>query len=40
MEIIKSNPIFWEWNGLLWNPNITWNIIKDNPDKPWDWHLI
>ena len=19
------------------NSNITWDIVKDNPDKPWDW---
>ena len=22
------------------NPNITWEIIKNNPDKPWDWYNI
>ena len=22
------------------NPNITMDIIKDNPDKPWDWYYI
>jgi hypothetical protein len=25
------------WNWLSANPNITWEIVKDNPDKPWDW---
>ena len=22
------------------NPNITWNIIQNNPDKPWNWNYI
>ena len=22
------------------NPNLTMDIIKENPDKPWDWHRI
>ncbi len=22
------------------NPNITWDIIQANPDKPWNWYCI
>jgi hypothetical protein len=22
------------------NPNITWDIIQENPDKPWSWDNI
>jgi hypothetical protein len=25
------------WYWLSQNPNITWDIVKDNPDKPWSW---
>jgi hypothetical protein len=25
------------WHRLSMNPNITWKIIKSNPDKPWNW---
>ena len=28
------------WRNLSRNPNITMNMIKDNPDKPWDWDNI
>ena len=28
------------WNGLSSNPNITWDIIKENLDKPWDWRRL
>jgi len=22
------------------NPNITWDIVQANPDKPWDWYYL
>ena len=22
------------------NPNITWDLIRENLDKPWDWYWI
>jgi hypothetical protein len=22
------------------NPNITWKIVQENPDKPWDWYFM
>ena len=25
----------WNWRGLSRNPNITWEIVQANPDKPW-----
>ena len=31
---------FWNHPHRFWisrNPNITWDIIKDNPDKDWKW---
>ena len=27
----------WIWYGISQNPNITWDIIINNPDKPWRW---
>ena len=34
MKIIKYNPDKpLDWDGISWNPKITWDIIKDNPDK-------
>ena len=24
---------------ISYNPNITMDIIKDNPDKPWNWYI-
>jgi hypothetical protein len=24
-----------DWYGLSRNPNITWDIVKNNQDKPW-----
>ena len=31
---------YWSWYGLSQNPNITWKIIKNNLDKPWDWQYL
>ena len=28
------------WRFLSQNSIITWNIVKDNPDKPWDWYAL
>jgi len=25
----------WCWTGISYNPNITIDIIQENPDKPW-----
>ena len=27
----------WNWERLSRNPNVTWNIIENNLDKPWVW---
>ena len=34
----NEDTIHWEW--LSKTPNITWEIVKDNPDKPWDWSYL
>lgn len=31
---------YWNWLSVSSNANITPEIIKDNPDKPWEWHLF
>ena len=28
------------WYNISYNPNITMEIIENNPDKPWDWYDI
>ena len=28
------------WERISRNPNISMDIIENNPDKPWDWHGI
>ncbi len=30
----------WDWYGLGGNPMITWDIVRDNPDKPWNWRSL
>ena len=30
----------WDWYGISRNPNITWGIIRDNLEKPWNWKSI
>ena len=30
----------WNWKWISYNPNITMQIICDNPDKPWNWEWI
>ena len=29
-----------EWGGISSHPSITWDIIQQNPDKPWNWRGI
>jgi len=37
-KFIKETPVNpWNWDGISENPNITWEIIKANPDKEWYW---
>src|SRR4051812_43828561 len=30
----------WNWNHMSDNPNITWQIIQDNPTRRWNWSSI
>ena len=30
----------WNWSSLSSNENITWEIVKENIDKPWDWCVL
>ena len=32
--------LFISWDSISENPNITWEIIKNNPDKPWVWDCL
>jgi hypothetical protein len=32
--------IEWDWNALSSNKNITWDIVKNNPDKPWNFRAL
>ena len=35
-DYIKENPDKrWDYKLLSLNPNITWEIVLANPDKPW-----
>ena len=39
-KFIEDNPDkHWVWRYLSMNPNITWDIIKDNPLHNWDWNV-
>ena len=29
-----------EWVEISRNPNITWDIVESNPDKPWNWYSV
>ena len=41
IKFVKENPNkYWNWHGISQNPNITWDIIKSNIDKPWFWPFI
>ena len=33
-EFVLKNENKIDWQYLSHNPNITWEIVKDNPDKP------
>lgn len=39
-DMIKKNPEQWDASGVSHNPNITINIIKNNPRFPWDWYWV
>ena len=30
----------WNWAMLSINKNITWEIVKENMDKPWNWYEL
>ena len=32
--------LFISWDSISEYPNITWEIIKNNPDKPWVWDCL
>ena len=34
----NEDKIDWKWMSK--NPNITWEIIQNNPDKNWSWDFI
>ncbi len=30
----------WNWSSLSSNENITWDIVKENIERPWDWRCL
>ena len=38
LELFPSAP--WDYNALSRNPNLSWEIVRDKPDKPWNWSRI
>ena len=40
-QFILDNPEYkWNYNYLSGNPNITWDIVKDNLEIPWDYQEL
>ena len=39
-EFVLKNENKVDWSNLSLNPNITWEIVNANPDKPWDWDVL
>ena len=39
-EFVLKNENKVNWSMLSRNPNITMELVKDNPDKPWDWQYL
>ena len=41
-QLIKKVPSKWcgVYDYLSCNPNITWEIVKENPDKPWNYQNL
>ena len=31
--VLANHDKDWDWRGLSQNPNITWKIVQDNPDR-------
>jgi hypothetical protein len=29
-----------DWGRISLNPNITWEFVQNNADKPWDWGYL
>ena len=46
LDVIVNNPgMPWVWGNSVWggtsrNPNLTWEFVKYNLDKDWDWDII
>ena len=39
-EFVLKNKNKIDLNFLSENPNITWEFVKDNINKPWNWNII
>jgi hypothetical protein len=39
-EMLSSLDEVWEHHTAIINANVTWKIIKDNPDRPWDFDFL
>ena len=37
---VKNNEENIKWSYLSKNTNITWDIVENNPDKPWSWYWL
>jgi hypothetical protein len=37
---IRDDPAAFDWTGISKNPNVTLEIIQENPHLPWDWDII
>ncbi len=40
LDDYSSNPDFWRYYAFSKNPNITWDIIEKNSDKPWNYDSL
>lgn len=38
--VVDHNEICWDFNILSLNPNMTWEIVYNHPDKPWNHNLL
>lgn len=39
-DIVENNPAIWDYTALSFAPCVTLDIVKNNPNKPWNYNYI
>ena len=40
LERLRDTKFKWNYRGLSLNPDVTWEVIQANLEKPWEWSIL